>query len=181
MATINDIWAAYGEGECQWTGCNWPTHYGSLGLDLNGRAASEAHKAANHWCAIAADEIADGVITTGEEDSLVQMAEHLRLRRAVAYNGENQERHLEVRGKSARLLCAETLAREWGFAADWLEEIESDAGWAEEEAQEAVAAAENGDWQCALGHARQACSIESWYDAPRPWTHLKRVIEEAGT
>ena len=35
MTTINDVWAAYAEAKGRWTGCNWPTHYGSLGLDLD--------------------------------------------------------------------------------------------------------------------------------------------------
>jgi hypothetical protein len=181
MATINDIWNAYDEGESQWTGCDWPTHYGTLGLDLNGIRACAAHQVAKHWCVLAADEEGCGDINTGEEDCLVAMAEHLRLPRAVVYVGEDQEGHPQVLGQSARHLCAETLAGEWELAAHWLEEIESDALWAEAEAQEAVAAAENGAWEYALRHARQACSIESGYDEPRPWRHLKRVIEEAGT
>jgi hypothetical protein len=176
MATINDVWTAYDEGKLQWTGCDWPTHYGSADLDLNGMLSSEADKAADHWRAIAADEVAYGDVTAEEEDRLVQMARHLRLSRAVAFVGRNQECHSEVRGKMARLVCAETLAREWEFASHWLEEIESDALWAEEEAQRAVAAAEDGDWDCALEHACRACSIESGYHHPRPWRHLKQVI-----
>ena len=75
MATINDVWSAYDEGKLQWTGCDWPTHYGSAGLDLNGMLSSEAHKAADHWRAIAADEVAYGDVTTEEEDRLVQIAQ----------------------------------------------------------------------------------------------------------
>lgn len=179
MTTINDIWTAYDEGEGQWTGCNRPTHYGCLGLNLDSILSSTAHQVATHWCAIAVDEAAHGGMTTGEEDCLVEMAEHLRLRRAVAYVGEGQECHAEVGGKSARLFCVETLATEWEFAAQWLEEIESDAAWAEAQAQEAVAAAEQGEWDSALRHACQACHIESGYNDCRPWTHLRQVIEEA--
>ena len=179
MATINDIWVAYDEARGQWSGCNWPTHYGSLGLDLDGSSSSQAHQTANRWRAIAADEVAYNNITTGEETCLVDMAEHLRLRGAVVCLGEDQECRLEVRGNRTRLFCAEMLAGEWEFASHWLEEIESDAKRAEEEAQEAVGAAEDGDWEHALGHACQACSIESGYDDPRPWRHLKRAIEEA--
>jgi hypothetical protein len=40
-------------------------------------------------------------------------------------------------------------------------------------------AAEDGDWGRAAGHACRACSIESGYEDPRPWTRLKRVIEKA--
>jgi hypothetical protein len=61
----------------------------------------------------------------------------------------------------------------------WLEEVESDAHWADREALEAVRAAEDGDWWQALAHASQACSIESGYDTPRRWRRLKRAIEEA--
>jgi hypothetical protein len=177
MATINDVWTAYDEAKLQWTGCDWPTQYGSAGLDLNGMLSGEAHQAADHWRAIAADEVAYGDVTTEEEDGLVQMARHLRLSRAVALVGRDQEYHSEVCGNTARLFCADNLAREWEFASHWLEEIESDALWAEEEAQRAVAGAEDGDWDCALEHACRACSIESGYHHPRPWRHLKQVIK----
>ena len=107
----------------------------------------------------------------------MQVARHLRLSRAVAFVGRNHESHSEVCGKMARLVCAETLAREWEFASHWLEEIESDALWAEDEAQRAVAGAEAGDWDGAWEHACRACSIESGYHHPRPWRHLKQVMK----
>jgi hypothetical protein len=179
MSTINDVWVAYDEANGQWIGCNWPTHYGSVGLDLDGVSSRQAHQAADRWRAIAADKVAYDEITAGDEASLVDVALHLRLRGAVVWLGEGQGRRLEVRGCPARLFCAEILAREWEFAASWLEEIESDASWAEEEAQKAVAAAEEGEWDHALGHACQACSIECGYDNPQPWRHLKQVIENA--
>ena len=78
----------------------------------------------------------------------------------------------------SRRFCAEILAREWAFASVWLEEIESDARWADREAQDAVKAAAGGDWRQAFAHASQACAIESGYDTPRRWQRLKRVIEK---
>jgi len=179
MTTINDVWVAYEEAQGRWSGCNWPTHYGSLGLDLDGVSSSQAHQAAGRWQAIAIDEVAGDAVTAGEESSLVDMALHLRLGHGVVCLGEGREGGLLVCGSPARLFCAEVLAKEWEFAAHWLEEIESDARWAEEEAQEAVRAANDGDWGHALGHARQACSIESGHKAPRPWARLKRAIESA--
>ena len=179
MATINDVWVAYEEAHGRWSGCNWPTHYGSLGLDLHGVSSSRAHKAADRWRAIATDEGAGDEVTAGEEGGLVDTALHLRLGRRVVCPGGGREGGLLVCGSPAVRFCAEVLAREWAFAADWLEEIESDARWAEGEAREAVRAAEDGDWGHALGHARQACSIESGYEDPRPWAQLKRVIEGA--
>ena len=92
MATINDVWTAYEEAEGQWAGCDWPTHYGSLGWDLNGMRARRAYEAANRWRAIAAEDVADDDITTGEEASLVGMAEHLRLPRAVVFLREDRAR-----------------------------------------------------------------------------------------
>ena len=179
MATINDIWTAYDEGQHQWTGCAWPTHYGSLGMDLHGISSHQAHEAGERWSALAKDEVADDDITTEEEVDLVAMAEHLRLRRAVVYGGDGPACRPSVCGKSARLFCAEVLAREWAFAALWLEEIEADATWAEEEAREAVGAAERGEWDDAVCRAGHACQIQSGYKDCRPWTHLKEVIEEA--
>jgi hypothetical protein len=179
VATINDVWHAYAEAQGRWSGCNWATHYGSLGLDLDGVSSRHAHQAAGRWQAIATDEVADDEVTAGEESSLVAMALHLRLGRGVVCLGAGLDGGLLVCGRTAVRFCAEALAREWEFAAYWLEEIESDARWAEGEAREAVRAAEDADWGNALVHARQACLIESGYDAPRPWTRLQRAIERA--
>jgi hypothetical protein len=179
MTTINDVWGAYEESEGRWSGCSWPTHYGTLGLDLDGVSSSQAHQAADRWRAIATDEVTGDEVTAGEGSSLVDMALHLRLGPGVVCRGEGRDGGLLVCGSPAVRFCAGGLAREWEFAACWLEEIESDACWAEEEAQDAVRAAEDGDWGHALGHARQACLIESGYDAPRPWTRLERAIERA--
>ena len=179
MATINDVWAAYEEAHGHWSGCNWPTHYGSLGLDLDDVSSRQAHQAADRWRAVAADGVAGDEMTPGEEASLVDMALHLRLRRSVVCRGEGPKGRLQVCGHPARRFCAEALASEWEFAASWLAEIESDARWAEEEAREAVRAAEEGDWEHALDHARQACSIESGYDDPRPWERLEQAVAQA--
>jgi hypothetical protein len=179
MVTMNDIWRAYEAATGQWRGCTWPTHYGSLGLDLDRVSSSQARCKADRWRGIAGEEVADNEITAGEEASLVDMGLHLRLRSAVICQVEDQESHLEVCGNPARRFCAELLAREWEFAANWLEEIESDARWASQEAQEAVSAAECEDWQHALEHAGQACQIESEYNDCRPWRQLKQVIEKA--
>jgi hypothetical protein len=179
MTTINDVRVAHEEARGRWSGCNWPTHYGSLGLDLDGVSSSQAHQAAGRWQAIATDEVAGDEVTAGEESSLVDVALHLRLGHGVVCLGAGAYRGLRVCGGPAVRFCAEVLASEWEFAARWLAEIESDARWAEQEAQEAVRAAKDADWGLALGHARQACLIESGYDAPRPWTRLRREIERA--
>ncbi len=179
MGTINDVWVAYDQAQGRWTGCNWPTHYGSLGLDLDGVSSRQAHQAAGRWQAIATHEVPSDEITAEEEGRLVEMALHLRLGRGVVCLGAGAGSGLRVCGGPAVRFCAEVLASEWEFAACWLEEIESDARWAEQEALEAVRAAEDADWGNALGHARQACLIESGYDDPRPWTRLRREIERA--
>jgi hypothetical protein len=176
MATINDVWTAYEEARASWSGCNWATHYGSLGLDLKDLTSADAHRAAGVWRAIAANAEAGDEFTATEEAALVDMALHLRLRRAVvAFDGV-----LRVCKGSARRFCAESLAREWELASEWLADIELDAMWAEHEGQEAVIAAEDGDWEQALAHAHKACSIESAFGAPRgPWEHLEEAIEHA--
>jgi hypothetical protein len=179
MVTINDVRDAYEGATGQWTGCNWLTHYGSLDLDLDGVSSNQAQRASGRWRTIAADKLDCDEITGEEEAFLVDMALQRRLRVAVFWRGEDQVCRLKVARKPARRFCAEILASQWTFAAYWLEEIELDARWAEEEAQEAVRAAEEGDWKHALGHARQACVLESGYDDPRSWRHLKQVIEEA--
>ena len=175
MSTINDIWDAYEDAQGRWIGCNWRTHYGSVGLDLHGVSSSQAHLVAGRWLAIATDEVAGDEVTVDEASSLVEMALHLRLGRRVVCldHGRLVCSSLAVR------FCAGLLAREWEFAASWLLEVESDAHWAQDEAEEAVRAAEDADWEHALGHARQACLIESTYYAPRPWTRLQSEIESA--
>jgi anti-sigma B factor antagonist len=176
MATMTELRAAYQEAKRRWSGCDWATHYGCLGLNLDGISSERAREAAVRWDEVAGGEVASDNMTAGEEDSLVGVAQHLRVKGAVVYLGEDRGCRLEVRGKSARLFCAEVLAREWVFAAGWLEEIESDAAWAEEEAAQAVRAAERGDWGCASAHVRQACLIESGYRHRRTWVPLRDVI-----
>jgi hypothetical protein len=39
---LAEIARAYTEGTGMWTGCDWPTHFGKAGLDLNGRTVAEA-------------------------------------------------------------------------------------------------------------------------------------------
>ena len=63
MTTINDIQIAHEEAHGRWSGCNWPTHYGSLGLDLEGVSSSQAHQSAGRWQAIATDEVAGDEVT----------------------------------------------------------------------------------------------------------------------
>jgi hypothetical protein len=179
MMTMNDLWAAYEEAQSQWTGCDWATRFGCLGLNLDGISSRQARETAAHWGQVAGGGVAYDDLATGEEVSLVEVAQHLRLKGAVAYSGEDQGCRLEVLGESARRFCAEALAREWGFAAGWLEEMESDATWAEEEAGQAVHAAERGDWDGASSHACLACEIESEYRRCRTWRHLRRVITGA--
>jgi hypothetical protein len=179
MSSILDVRVAYEHAQGRWSGCSWPTRYGSLGFDLDGVSASQARQAADRWQAIATDEVASDEVTADEESCLVDMALHLRLARGGVRRGAGRNGRLLIGSSLAVHFCAEALAREWKFAACWLEEIESDAHGAEEEAREAVRAAEDGEWRDALGHARQACLIESGYDAPRPWSRLKRAIERA--
>jgi hypothetical protein len=179
MTTINDVWTAYEEARASWSGCNWPTHFGNLGLDLKDLTSADARRAAGRWRAIAANAEAGEEVTATEEAGLVDMALHLRLRRAVVSLGGISPGLLRVCKGSARRFCAASLASEWELAAEWLADIEWDARWAEHEGQEAVNAAEDGDWELALAHARQACSIESTFGARGPWEHLEEAIERA--
>jgi hypothetical protein len=178
VTTINDVWTAYDEGAGQWTGCNWPTHVGQLGLDLDGVSAAQARRNAGRWRAIAVGEAA-WETSAGEENSLVSVAQRIHLRGVVIGRAGDRGGRLEVCGHPARRFCAEVLAREWAFVSVWLGEIESDARWAAREAQEALEAAEEGDWEAALSHVSKACRIESGYHAPRAWRNLRRVLRRA--
>jgi hypothetical protein len=178
MPTINDVWQAYERAHGRWSGCDWQTGYGSLGLDLAGVSSTQAHEAVDRWRLLAANEVPDKGVTSAEEVSLVDMALHLRLSHAVIHLDDG-DLCLKVCENRARRCCAGALAAEWEFAACWLEEVEADARWAEMEGLEAVLAAEDGDWELALSHARRACSIKSGYDDPRPWGQLKHAIERA--
>jgi hypothetical protein len=176
MATINDIWTSYDDAESRWTGCDWPTHFGCIDLDLDGIAANQARDNAGHWAEIAVGELAYDDITSGDEASLVGAAKHLRISGAVICRNGYQGGRLAMRDKSARVFCAEALAKEWGYATEWLEEVESDAVWAEQEAQRAVSAAEDGNWDGASLHASQACAIESEYRHSGIWDNLGKTI-----
>ena len=176
-ASAQELWALFEEAKGQWTGCAWPTHYGCLGLNLNGVRSSQAHATAARWAEIARGEMAYDNITTSDEAAIVEMAHHLRLKGAVVYYGEDQGCRLEVGGKPARVFCAGTLSEEWEFAAEWLADIESDAAWADQEARQAVDAAERGDWYGASLHVCKACLIESAYDGSRPWLGLRQMIQ----
>jgi hypothetical protein len=179
VTTLNEVWTAYNEGAERWAGCNWPTHVGQLGLDLDGVSAAQARRNAARWRAIAAGEAA-WETTAGEEASLVGVAQRMHLRGLVIGRaGDRGRGRLEVCGHPARRFCAEVLAQEWEFVSVWLRDVECDARWAGREAQEALEAAEEGDWEAALSHASQACRIESGYHAPRAWRKLRRVLRRA--
>jgi hypothetical protein len=178
MATIDDVLTAYDLAAGEWKGCTWPTHYGNLGLDLEGISRRQGRRNVSRWRAIAEDEAATGALTADEESSLVEAALNLRMRNAVNYLPDLQGSRLAVSGHAARRLGAEFLAREWECASVWLGEVEFDARWAEREASGALQAAMKQDWVEALRHASQASAIESGYDAPRRWEGLKRVIEK---
>jgi hypothetical protein len=177
MTTINDIWTAYDDAESRWTGCDWPTHFGCLDLNLDGISANQASDNAGHWAEIAVGELADDDITRGDDASLVGVAQHLRITGVVVCLGGHQGDWLALSDKSARVFCAEALAKEWRFATEWLEEVESDAAWAEQEAQRAVGAAEDGNWDEASAHAARASAIESEYRHGAIWKDLRETIE----
>jgi hypothetical protein len=40
--SLNAVRRAYAQGAGTWTGCDWATHFGKAGLDLNGWTAAEA-------------------------------------------------------------------------------------------------------------------------------------------
>jgi len=145
-------------------------------LELDGISANQAHDNAAHWAKIAAGGVGYDDITSGEDSSLVAVAEHLRIKGAVVYLGSHESGQLAVQAKSARLFCAEALAKEWGFASQWLEEVESGAVWADQEAQRAVSAAEDGNWDGASLHASQACAIASEYRHSGIWDNLGKTI-----
>ncbi len=179
MTTINDVWNAYEEGWGRWTGCDWPTEHGPLGWDLGGVSAVRAFRTARRWRALAAGAASRDDVTAGEEAALVDMAEHLRIGHAAVCRRVDEASVLQLRGESVRQLCADMLAREWDAARRWLGEVECDAAWAEEEAGEAVRAAEDGDWDQALRHAGQACAIEDGYDGRRHWEGLREAVRGA--
>jgi hypothetical protein len=64
MTTINDIWTAYDDAESRWTGCDWPTHFGCLDLNLDGISSRQAHHNAGHWAEISAGNVAYDDITS---------------------------------------------------------------------------------------------------------------------
>ena len=126
---IVDIQRIYEEAQGTWTGCDWATHFGKTGLDLNGWTATQAETRARE-------------------------TEH-------------------------------TLAEDWRSAARWLGYVEIHARQAENEAREAVAAAQAGSWRDARHHAVRAWALEFAtgrplrHGFPVAWQRLRQVTEEA--
>jgi hypothetical protein len=176
MATIGEVWAAYEKARGRWSGCDWPTRFGSQRLDLEGVSSLQARGIARRWRAVAAGEVACPC-TPQENATLAAMGLCLRLGSPAVRTGEGGLAPPRLAPRPARRRCAEALADEWELAACVLEEIESDAGLAEREAWAAVRAAERGDWDGARGHVRRASALESGYHAPRLWGGLKSLIE----
>src|SRR5439155_10792512 len=87
MATISEVWAAYEQARGRWSGCDWPTRFGSLRLDLEGVSSLQARAAARRWRAIAAGEVACRP-TAQEGATLAAMGLCLRLRLPAVLPGE---------------------------------------------------------------------------------------------
>jgi hypothetical protein len=73
---------------------------------------------------------------------------------------------------------------EWQAAAKWLEEVEKRAEEAEAEAALAVAAANAGAWDEAVGHARRAWALEfntgrRFRHYPATWQRLYQAVAAA--
>lgn len=177
MATIAEIWAAYEQARGCWSGCDWPTRFGSLSLDLEGVTSLEARATGRRWRAVAEGELACGVVSPHEDDVLARMGLCLRLRSGFVWRVQDGLASPRLAPRPTRRLCAEALAREWECAACVLAEIESDASLAEREAWAAVRSAERGDWAEALGSAARASALEAGYHLPRLWARLKALIE----
>jgi hypothetical protein len=175
MATISEVWAAYEQARGRWSGCDWPTRFGSLSLDLEGVSSLQARSAVRRWRAIAAD--VSGGVSNQESDALASMALSLRLRSGLVWAVGHGLGVPSLAPRPSRRRCALTLAQEWEFAACVLAEIESDASLAEREGWAAVRSAERGDWPDAQRHAGRASALEAGYLVPRLWGRLDAVIQ----
>ncbi len=128
---IVDIQRIYEEARGTWRGCDWATHFGKAGLDLNGCTATQAENRA--W---------------------------------------------ETAG---------TLGENWRSAARWLGYVELHARQAENEAREAVAAAQASSWCDARRHAVRAWVLEFAtgrplrHGFPVAWQGLRQAVEEAAS
>ncbi|MGL4549841.1 MAG: hypothetical protein ACRC33_01535 [Gemmataceae bacterium] len=150
MTAADKVGAAYELNQGRWSGCNWPTRFGSLGIDLDGVSAALARRIASRW---------SGLTSAG---------------------GPSDDQWDACGGMAASLgLPPARFAWEWGLAAAVLAAIESDARTAERQAEAAYRAARDLDWVRALRHARRAAVIESGYPAPRGWRRLLRAVRRA--
>jgi hypothetical protein len=176
MASMREVWAAYERARGRWCGCDWPTRFGSLCLDLEGVSALRARAVARRWRAIAAGEADCEAVTAQEHAALGAMGLCLRLQSPGVRRSEDGA---ALAPTPPQCRCAEALAREWELAACVLAEIESDASLAEREAWAAVQAAVRGDWGRAARHVRSASALEAGYVALDVWGGLRRAIEAA--
>ena len=96
---------------------------------------------------------------------------------------------LDLNGYSAemararlRTAATETQVEDWAKAASWLADVEREAHEAETAAAQALAAAERGQWEKALGHAERAWAAEFgtgrpvWHSFPAAWQELREVV-----
>ena len=150
MSTVDIIDRVYQECQGAWIGLDWTTDYGPWGWDLNGYTGEKLR-------ALAADFKAgkDIPLDWGREDK---------------FGNE-----IAADDNALRQIVLEEL----DDAAEFIDQVTSDAGAAAEAAAEAMKAIHNGDLNAALEFAEYACWVESQYGDCPVWGPFRSAIKTA--
>ena len=148
---LGAIEAAYRDAQVRWTGLDWTTDHGPWQVDLDGLDADRLR------------EIADRVAAGGEEEEdLAYLPDRIAYLPDRIWSGDRAE-------------IAEWLRD----AAEYLDQVATDAAEAEEAGQEAIESVRQGDLDEALRHAERACRIEARYGDCPVWGGLRDAIRQA--
>jgi hypothetical protein len=84
-----------------------------------------------------------------------------------------------LKASQAVMIARSTAGEErecWHAAAEWLEQVETDARQSEQEARLAASLASGGQFEQALDHVVRACELEEPYHTGRVWQRLRETI-----
>jgi len=158
---VKEIRTAYEHASGGWTGCDWTTDHGATNLNLDGCDPADLRKAA--------DLLEDGKDCPDDipqadsvEDLDLLPPDYTDAEEAAAYRTRLQWWIGDLRS-----------------GADWLDECSSYAEAAQDAADEAMEAIEEGRLDDAVTAARRASSLESEYGDDPNWGEFRRLIESA--
>lgn len=140
----------YRDAQGRWTGIDWTTDHGQWGWDIGGYSASDLRSLAEKFEAGGEIPLRWGPVN--------------RLGTLIALD---------------EATLRQIVSRELREAAEYADQVATDAAAAEEAGQEAIESVRQGDLDEALRHAERACRIEARYGDCPVWGGLRDAIRQA--